>query len=150
MNVKEVCRDFQDFLEARLNTQVAIEAAEISKTVAGVRKVVLGWKDPTGLQEYPQAFIIPDFISQEPEKKLAVIQLAVVMAVKGSSTEDVSDIQLIYADALANILETDPTAGGTGFEVNLENIDISLPGPGSAPVGVVTALISVLSDRIFQ
>ena len=148
MKTAKVYQSFLGFVEASLNPRLAELATEYGIPVAPVKRFYLGWRDPFTLTDYNAAMVVPDRISPDRGRALAQASLAVLVALKAPSVEALTGAMGVYADALADIVEMDPTSGGAAFESFVDDIDLSLPGPGSSPIGVVTVLVNLSLDQM--
>lgn len=149
MKAWKLYRNLKTFLEAKLNTQLAVEAAADSITVSSVKAFALGWRDPFNMKEYNQVLIVPDTLRRANDQLEDLASVAIVAALRAETPDSLTDQMGAYADAIANVFETDPTAGGKVFESQVIDFDFSLPAQGAPLVGALTIILSVQLDRIY-
>jgi len=148
MRTAPVYRKLLSFISSGLGDRIASVAADYGVEAPLVKHYELGWRDPFNLSAYNAVFLVPDHVAPDRQKVLARVSVAMVAAIRGSSIEALTDAMLVYSDAIPTLFEDDPTAGGAVFEVLVDDIDLSLPASGSAPVGVVTVLMTVSADQM--
>lgn len=137
-------------LRSELNNQIALEAAEYGKTVAPVAEFSQGFEDPMQLRKYNACLICPDQVRRDASQALARNQVDIVLAIRGANKSIVMDAMKIYADAVANMIEADPSIGGQAFEARFESAEFVGPTPANGLVGVVIARLSVDADDLLQ
>jgi len=149
MKAWKLYRNIKTFLEAKLNLKLVAEAAADVVEVASVKAFCIGWRDPFNLKEYNTLMIVPDSLRRANEQLEDLASIALIVAMKAPTPDALADQMGIYADAIANVFEDDPTAGKTVFESQVIDFDFSLPAPGAPLVGALTIILSVQLDRIF-
>lgn len=149
MKAWKLYRNVKTFLEANLNAQLAREAAADAIEVSSVKSFTIGWKDPFNLQEYNTVLVVPDTLRRANEQLENLASIAIVVALRAESPDALTDQMGVYADAIANVFEDDPTAGGTVFESQVIDFDFSLPARGASLIGALTIILSVQLDRIY-
>ncbi len=149
MKAWKLYRNVKTFLEAKLNAQLAIEAAADVIAVSSVKAFAIGWRDPFNLKEYNTVLIVPDTLKRANEQIEDIASVAIVAALRADTPDALADQMSIYADAITNVFEADPTAGGKVFESQAIDFDFSLPAPGASLVGALTIILSVQLDRIY-
>lgn len=149
MKAWKLYRNLKTFLEVKLNTQLAVEAAADSITVSSVKAFSIGWRDPFNMKEYNTILIVPDTLRRANEQLEDLASVAIIAALRAETPDALADQMGAYADAIANVFETDSTAGGKVFEAQVIDFDFSLPAQGAPLVGALTIILSVQLDRIY-
>lgn len=149
MKTARIWRGVLAYCAKKMNAQVAIEAGVSGLLADPVKKFELGWQDPFNLQSYNALFIVPDRLRLTRGELLVKAPIAIVIALRAATSPALADAMAVYADAIANIFEADPTAGGVAHEVLLDEFDFSLPAPGAPLVGALTVLGTVSVDQIY-
>lgn len=150
MKTAKLINALQEGLEASLNTQIGIEGADYGKTIAGIADFSQGFEDPLRLSKYNSCLICPDQIRMERAQQICRIPVDLIFAIKASSKGAVMDAMKVYADAIGNLVEADPTIGGRAFEARFESAEFIGPSPANGLVGVVIARLSVDADDLLQ
>ena len=149
MKAWKLYRNIKTFLEAKLNTQLAVEAAADLITVSSAKALSIGWRDPFNMKEYNTVLVVPDTLRRANEQLEDFASVAIIAALRAESPDTLADQMGAYADAIANVFEADPSAGGTVFEAQVIDFDFSLPAQGAPLVGALTIILSVQLDRIY-
>jgi hypothetical protein len=150
MKTAQLIDQLEASLRAKFNDQIALEAAEYGKTVEHVAEFSQGFEDPMQLRKYNACLICPDQVRREAGPALARNQVDLVLAIRGASKNIVLDAMKVYADAVANMIEADPSIGGHAFEARFESAEFVGPTPANGLVGVVIARLSVDADDLLQ
>jgi len=150
MKAWNLYRNLKSFLEYRLNEILAIEASEDTCDVGYVKTFGIGWRDPFFLKEYNAVMVVPDTLRRADSQLEYLASVAIICAIKTPTPETLTDQMGIYADAINNLFEDDPTADNAVFESQVIDCDFSLPTTGAPIIGVVTIILSVQMDRIFE
>lgn len=137
-------------LRASLNTRIAAEALDAGKTVAPVVEFSQGFEDPMRLTKYNACFICPDQVRMERGTALSRLSLDLVFAISGRSKAVVMAAMQVYGDAVANLVEADPTLGGSAFEARFESAEYAGPAPGNGLIGVLIVRLNVDADDLLQ
>ena len=150
MKTAKLINALQTALESTLNTQIGIEAADYGKAVAGISEFSQGFEDPLRLSKYNSCLICPDQVRMERAQQICRIPVDLICAIKASNKKSVMDAMKVYADAIGNLVEADPTIGGNAFEARFESAEFIGPTPANGLVGVVIARLSVDADDLLQ
>jgi len=150
MKTAKLIDSLESALKSSLNTQINEEARDYGKAVAGVAEFSQGFEDPMRLSRYNACLICPDQVRIERAQRLCRIPVDLIMAIKASGKTGVIDAMKVYADAIGNLVEADPTLGGNAFEVRFESAEFIGPTPANGLVGVVIARLSVDADNMLQ
>ncbi|NLX25083.1 MAG: hypothetical protein GXY61_03860 [Lentisphaerae bacterium] len=150
MKAWDLYRNISAFLKNRLNEKLASEASEDACNVGYINSFGIGWKDPFFLKAYNAVMVVPDTLRRADDLLEYLASVAIVCAIKTPTPEALTDQMGIYADAINNLFEDDPTAGDAVFESQIIDCDFSLPTPGAPVIGVVTLILSVQLDRIYE
>ncbi|MDX9959084.1 MAG: hypothetical protein RBT68_11640 [Spirochaetia bacterium] len=150
MKTAKLINTLEAALKVSLNTQIEVEAEDYGKTVAAVADFSQGFEDPMRLSKYNACLICPDQVRLERSQQLCRIPVDLILAVKASGKSAVMDTMKVYADAVGNLVEADPTLGGNAFEVRFESAEFVGPTPANGLVGVVIARLSVDADDMLQ
>lgn len=150
MKTAKVLDQIQAALEAKLNTAIAAEAADYGKPIPPITKFSQGFEDPMRLQKYNALMVCPDTVRNDRTRQIVPVSVDLVVAVKGSEAGAVMDTMKVYADALANLVEADPTIGGAVFEARFESAEFIGPTPGNGLIGVVIVRLTVDTDNLLQ
>lgn len=150
MKTAKLINTLEDALKASLNAQIEVEAEDYGKAVAGVAEFSQGFEDPMRLAKYNTCLICPDQVRLERAQQLCRISVDLILAIKASGKPAVMDVMKVYADAVGNLVEADPTLGGNAFEVRFESAEFVGPTPANGLVGVVIARLSVDADDLLQ
>lgn len=138
----------QTALAANLNPRIVIEATVASKTIAPILVFSQGFEDPMRLTKYNTCLICQDQVFKERAQALTRSTVDVVLAISGKDKDIVTSTMQVYVDALANLVDTDPTIGGNAFEARFEFADFMGPAPGNGMIGVVIARLAVYADDL--
>lgn len=150
MKTAALVNELETGLKAKLNPQIALEAAEYGKPVSAVAVFSQGFEDPLSLRNYPACLICPDQVRRDAAQALAIEPVDIVLAYKASTKEGVMDGMKVYVDAVANLLEADPSLGGHLYSARFEAAEFIGPSPASALIGVVIARITLEADDLLQ
>jgi len=150
MKTAAVVNQVEVALRDNLNAQIAIEALEYSKPVAPVSEYSQGFEDPMQLRTYNACLVCPDQVRRDSGSAMAKLQIDIIFAIRGADKIMVMDTMKVYADAMANLVEADPTIGGHVFEARFEAAEFIGPTPANGLVGVVIARLSVDTDDLLQ
>lgn len=148
MKIWNIYRNVKDFLEQNLNAKIEALAIDAKIACTAAKAYWVGWRDPFNLKDYNSVFVVPDTLKRNDDAVTDDVSIAIIAALKAPTPDSLSDQMGIYADAIATVIEDDPTLGGVAFEANVLDIDFSLPAPGSPLIGALTAIIMVRMDRI--
>ncbi|SLM15267.1 hypothetical protein SPIROBIBN47_410006 [uncultured spirochete] len=148
MKIWNIYRTVKGYLEQNLNSKIEALATDANIACAAAKAFWVGWRDPFNLKDYNSVFVVPDTLKRNDDAVTDDVSIAIIAALKSPTPDSLSDQMGIYADAIATVIEDDPTLGGVAFEANVIDFDFSLPAPGSPLIGALTAIIMVRMDRI--
>jgi hypothetical protein len=150
MKTARLVDSIEAVLRASLNTRIAVEALSTGKTIAPVAEFSQGFEDPMRLTKYNACLICPDQVRVERGAALSRLSLDLVFAISGRSKAVVMAAMQVYGDAVANLVEADPTLGGAAFETRFESAEYAGPTPGNGLIGVLIVRLNVDADDLLQ
>lgn len=150
MKTAAVLDQVETALMSQLNSQIQIEASEYGRPVDGITVFSQGFEDPMRLQRYNACLICPDTVRPDRGRAMVGQQIDLIFAIRGSTKQIVMDAMKVYTDAIANLIEADPTIGGQAFEARFDAAEFVGPTPANGLVGIVIARLSVDTDDLLQ
>ena len=137
-------------LATLLNPRIVVEAALSSKTIAQISTFSQGFEDPMRLTKYNACMVCQDQVFKETDQALTRSTVDLVLAISGRDKATVISTMQVYTDAVANLVDADPTIGGNAFEVRFESAEFIGPAPGNGFVGIVIARLAVYADDLLD
>lgn len=146
-------KKLEDFLTVTVNPAITAAAELAGLTVDGISGVTVGYTDPFSLvsEGFNRLMLVPDDrLRRDAARQVIVLPITIIAAIKTTTERQAADTQVVYNDALINVFEDDPTAGGAAFASRVESVEFYAPAPGGALIGLVVASATLDIDMLME